>query len=947
MTMAQLKRSLQHIRTVWQQHAVNGTVSAASFATIAPSLEHDASILALNVSSLPIPLLHQHIPLLLDVLDAVHDSSPPSPSSTPSLLLRSLLTLILQWAVHASAFVASVDPALPLYPSLADLLAEGYTRAASISEQFIAALTLPWPTESPPSPLLPALFAVLALCLSHLSTATAHHSLSLLLAHLRLPPLARLVVRSPHLPPLVGALARGVPAVEERVAEVTTAVLDLWRAAASESSPAPLPPYAHHASVLSFVALIATERKDGNVAARLLSCIRGHQRLLDASAPSTQPISLIPLFALLGLLQTVDPKAALTRARRASSDPSALPDQPLVLAGVVDDTEAVLHRLLQSVPVEDAGSLTPPAYSATFEGVLSAALVYATPYMSYSADSFRLLTRAFLTLIDTRWCTQPPASSPAAYRQHDQAIAEWTRSPHFGLLAYYSRTFSTAFLLAAPETQTEALHRLHTSVKAIHAAWRRYNSAVVPPSKDRSRSHVVAPLTDEDGEEEEEDDEEKPVPPPPPPPTSPLPPLEVTEVQKVLFMSVCMALASISRGGWLRDAAVPQVCEVIDALSWLEFCRVSFSGYRDVVVAIVEQGVAKQSSAEEAKEAAGGGRRRGWLSWLLGWGRRQRVAGDTTVKADRSSVIVQHFLNQHLVPSLPARPFASESSPLSALLLVDGLDLVSLSRHFFVLDLLTVWTGSVPPSLLASIAVPYAASFLALPIRGVQKRAHALVTRSCASLASTSQSSAEYAAFLRVWPAYVEQLVEMYPSGVAFAVVMDSLVLMYHLLPSDHPLLLDASAALCAKLRTMTRDCVESARNSGIRGTYALPTLLRHLLILHLQLVQLLDLPSFVRALGMTATLFEEGKGEGEEDAGVWEREAVNVELLVLMQQVIARNFDLYRRDAAVRWWMQQKALLGVRLPMSEAQSSQQHESAVAQQQKQQQTPVTGATSSR
>ena len=244
---------------------------------------------------------------------------------------------------------------------------------------------------------------------------------------------------------------------------------------------------------------------------------------------------------------------------------------------------------------------------------------------------------------------------------------------------------------------------------------------------------------------------------------------------------------------------------------------------------------------------------------------------------------------------------------------------MSLSRHYFVLGLLSEWLDGCAAADALSTLLPYSASFLHCPVRGVLKRAHGLFVRCLAlvirhhTLRSTANDTTDgYDVCLSVLLPYARLALSQYPVQLSLATLMDSFVLLFHLLPSDHPLLLDASHAIVARLQQLTERAVAAALLSSSTAprlafsagadSLQLPTTLRHLLILHFQLIQLLSLPSFRAVLGWTGELFPNAASRAastaDGSAGVYGG------MLSVLRDVIVRNFDLYRRDEAVRWWM-------------------------------------------
>ena len=992
----QLKQQLRALQTSFQTYTT--TPTPQTLLTLLPALHHHTSQLTLHLPHLSLPLLLPVLPTLLDLLDAVADL----PLVQAQALVADVLSVLVWWAKGAGRWVRSVeDKASTVYVEVEERVREGYVRLGAAAEQWAAAVTLSTTSNPAASTLLPPLLTSLTLSLPYLSPAPRDSSWDLLLSALHSSATCNTLLSSPHLVDLLtsfpSALSSSPPA---RLLTVTEAVLSLWR----HGGVTAVRQYDEYRAVMVYMAGVGALVKEDTTTATQL------QQLCSAAVSSSASVasqSLFAVFGTVGALHALDPKAALYKRHRekgetitdsndiprlntaaspssSSTTSAALPHSTAtsishattpsahtsVVVALQSSFQSTVDPLLSSCTTSAAAlsTMSAPSFAATQCGILSAACVNGVEWLQWSQPLFSFITTTFLTLIDTRWCIAPSLSLSAPAVSRNNAAMEWTRSSFFSMLPHYSRAFSMLFLSAPLELQCAALAQVRNRMRGIQRQWQRHNHA----GHDTTRAQQSVTTAMEQDSAEEEDDHSNhdtttndsltnnlthdinttsALSSEPPPATQP--PVDkhtLIELQNTLFLSVCMALATVCKPSLLSTLPVSAVCDVVDTLGWLEFVRVNFTAYRDVVVAVVNEGLRREAADQQVGDAkqrtavgkvGGSDKQPGWLSWLIGWRRhkqqgKQRSAAEDILGGSRppqqSSELVHTFIQSYLLPSVarnhstaasslaPSAGSLLPSSTFTPLLLLDDGDLVDLSRHYFLLGLLSEWQDGCTSSDALSMLVPYSASFLHCRVRGVLKRAHGLFVRSLAlivrhhSLQQTDEATDGYAVFISAFLPYTRLALAQYPLQLGVPTLMDSLVLLFHLLPSNHPLLLDASHAIVDRIQQLTDRTLASVLSSSaapgvvfIAGdSLQVPTSLRHLLILHFQLVQLLSLSSFRSALSRTGALFPTTTGSASVVSGVYGG------MLSLLRDVIVRNFDLYRRDEAVRWWMTVKERSGI-----------------------------------
>ena len=1001
MHQQQLQQQVRSLQTNFQTYTTLPTT--ATLNAILPLLQQQLNQLTSSLPRLTPSLLLPVVPTLLDLLDALAEL-PLVPTVQDAVL--SVLRVLVWWAGRAERWADGMeDKTSTVYDEAAPRVREGYVRLGGAAEQWAAAVTLS--TASTPAflTLLPPLLTALTLSLPYLPHATHDSSVELLSSALTLPTTCASLLASEHLVELVCSLPAALASFpSSRLLAVTEAVLSLWR----RGGVVGVRQYGEYRAMMVYTAGVSALIKTDVAAVTQLQQLCAVTVESAAHNPSQ---SLSGVFAVLGMLHTLDPKAAVYKHYRnekkeqvdggnnvshttpvasppAASTSSFTPSAAKATVSKAAPTsihlanilalqatyQSATDRLLSTSAQPSSSSasaavstqMTPPSFAASLSGIVSAACVNGVEWSQWTSELFDHVTGAFLTLIDTRWCATNTASfslsSPPSSSSRNAAMLDWIRSPFFALLPHYSRAFSVLFLRAPAEGQCAALSRVRARVRDVHQRWRQYNrsSADAADTKQPPTAMEEDSAEDEAGESADEatsnDDMSSdqinnslPPPPPPQPTTSQQQPFDrdtLNELQNTLFLSVCMALATVCRNPPLLttwpDSAV---CDIVDTMSWLEFVRVNFTGYRDVVVAVVNEGVRRSRKGVVRAPDGSAKQSIGWWSWLVEWRRwkqqqqqqpRSSADGEQKVSETLQSPneLIHTLIHFYLLPSLAIHTSSSlalaSSQPsdtslfphttLTLLLSINESDMVALSRHYFLLGLLSEWQDNCAASDALSTLLPYSASFLHCRVRGVLKRAHGLFVRSLAlivrhhTLQSTDAPIDGYALFLSVMLPYTRLVLSQYPVQLGLPTLMDSLVLLFHLLPSDNPLLLDLSSSVVDRIRQLTdRTRASSSLSSVLRGDAQLhvPTPLRHLLILHFQLVQLLSLPSFRAALEVTGRLFPTAPAAGTGAASAC-GDDVHTGMLVVLRDVIVRNFDLYRRDEAVRWWMAVKKRTGI-----------------------------------
>ena len=988
----QLNQQLRALQTTFQTYTT--TPTPATLTHVLPALQHHLTQLTLNLPHLSLPLLLPALPTLLDVLDALADL----PLSRVQTLVADVLTVLVWWSKGAARWVRGVeDKGSAVYAEVAERVREGYVRLGGAAEQWAAAVTLSASSTPAASSLLPSLLTSLTLSLPYLSPAPRDSSLDLLVSSLSSPAACTILLSSPHLvdclTSLPAALSSSPPS---RLLAMTDAVLSLWRRAAVVE----VRPYDEYRAMMVYMAGVsALVKHDATAAAQLQqSC---HTAVVSSASIISQ--SLFAVFGVVGMLHALDPKAAaykrhqtetenaadsdgsssihttVTGAASSPSSPAATvsasisskPATSILLPTILalqSSFQSAVDQLIPSCSFSSALTTAAPSFATSQCGILSAACVNGIEWLQWSNALFSLITTAFLTLIDTRWCITTTASlSSPPFSSRNIAMLEWTRSAVFALLPHYSRAFSVLFLSTPSRLQCDALSQVRHRMRNIHRQWQRHYRAShdidTPPQSATAMEEDSAEDEDEHSDDASKADETDQTPDPITTATNsntslPLstastptqPPIDrrtLSELQNTLFLSVCMALATVCKPSLLSSLPASCLCDVADTLSWLEFVRVNFTAYRDVVVAVVNEGVRREAMDQQqahivaTRSTTSAEQQPGWLSWLRGWRRHnkqqnqpQQTADSQTNVSKPTQQLVHTFIHSYLLPSLPPTPSTAASSlvpttassslfssTLQPLLSLDEGDLISLSRQYFLLGLLSEWQDSCTATDALSVLLPYSASFLHCRVRGVLKRAHGLFVRSLAlivrhhSLQRTDAATDGYSVFLSVLLPYARLALSQYPVQLGLPALMDSLVLLFHLLPSDHPLLVDVSRVIVDRIQQLTDRILVSAISAStpagvvlVGDTMQVPTSLRYLLILHFQLVQLLSLPSFRSALTYTAGLFaaSAASGDGAVSGGVYGS------MLSVLRDVIVRNFDLYRRDEAVRWWMAVKQRSGI-----------------------------------
>ena len=1010
----QLRQQLRALQTTFQTYSTAPTTQTLT--RILPALHTHTSQLATNLPHLSPPLLLPVLPTLLDVLDAV--SELPLSLQVQPLVADVLSVLVWWSKGAERWLRSVEDKGSEVYVEVSERVREGYVRLGTVAEQWAAAVTLSTSSKPSAANLLPPLLTSLTLSLPYLSPAPRDSSLDLLVSSLSSSSTCVALLSSPHLVDLLTALPAALSSsTPARVLTVTQAVLSLWRRgdvtgvrnydeyraimSYTAGVSALLKQNATDATQLQQICTTAAE-SSASVASLSLFALFGVVGMLHALDPKAavykrhrEEAAAVTERVDSLTVNTTTPTAASTASPSATPLSSTIPSSAdaattsihlSTILALQSSLQSTVDRLITSCSTPSAAmpSISAPSFAASQCGILSAVCVNGVEWLQWSDALFTFVTGAFLTLVDTRWCIaafSSSSSASAASASRNDAAAEWVRSSFFSLLPHYSRAFSVLFLRApTPQSQCEALRQVRHRMCDIQRQWQRYNR--VGLDTDTLQQQGVTTAMEEDSAADEEDesaddtkaddstsselyaDSHNNTPqltlsatPAPPAPSTTQPLIDkhtLSELQNTLFLSVCMALATVCKPSLLSALPVSAVCDVVDTLSWLEYVRVNFTAYRDVVLAVVNEGLRREAldvqqattaTRERAKEMAGSEKQPGWLSWLIGWRRHKRraqqlhVAEDTQPNGSRpspqSSELVHTYLHSYLLPSIisPVSASAPSSVPVVGVLFasstltalsVDESDVVTLSRHYFLLGLLSEWQDSCTASDALTVLLPYSASFVHCRVRGVLKRAHGLLVRSLAllvrhhSLQPTDEAKDGYGLFLTVLLPYTRLALSQYPLQLGLPTLMDSLVLLFHLLPSDHPLLRDASHAIVDRIQQLTDRAVTSALSPSTAAaavalsaggdSLQVPTSLRHLLILHFQLIQLLSLPSFRSALSRTGGLFPGAVVSG----GVVGGGGVYGGMLAVLRDVIVRNFDLYRRDEAVRWWMAVKQRSGI-----------------------------------
>ena len=897
MRQQQLKQQLRALQTTFQTYTT--TPTPTTLANILPSIRHHLSLVALSLSALSQPLLLPVVPTLLDVLDALADL----PLSRVQPVVSDVLAVLVWWSKGAGRWVRSVeDKGSAQYAEVAERVREGYTRLGAVAEQWAAAVTLSSASNPAASTLLPALLTSLALSLPYLSPAPRDSSVDLLISSLHSTSTCSALLASPHIIDLLTCLPSALPSDHPtRLVAVTEVVLSLWRRGGATE----VRPYDEYRAMMVYMAGAGALLKQETAAIAQL------QQLCSAAVQSSASVAsqpLIALFAVVGMLHALDPKAVVYKLHRTKQQSGFDRDNNLSAKTVVlpstshaasaaspqtADGSAAVSTAAASVHLDaifslqsnfqsavdqhlssclspssslTASTMAAPSFAASQCGVLSAACVNGIEWLHYSHDLLSFITTAFLNLIDTRWLITHSASLSSPPSVHSAAAVEWSRSSYFTLLPHFSRAFSRLFQHAPPQLQCVALTRVRERMRSIHCQWQRHNRGS-HHTDSLQQSATTAMEEDNAAEEEDEpsddtrDDDTSielapgapttPAAQPTTPPPATLPPIDkhtLTELQNTLFLSVCMALATVCKPALLSALPVSVVCDVVDTLGWLEFVRLNFTAYRDVLLAVVNEGMRRAAMDQQggtskkltAPNSSGSEKQPGWLAWLLSWRRHKRDERQLPVtdvqhngeEANQPSELVHTFIHSYLLPSLlsaqttTAPSFAAITAPvfppstLTPLLLVDDSDLVSLSRHYFVLGLLSEWQDGCTASDALSALLPYSASFLHCRLRGLLKRAHGLFVRSLAlvvrhhNLQRTDESTDGHSAFLSVLLPYTRLVLAQYPVQLGLPTLMDSLVLLFHLLPSDHPLLLDASLTVVDRIQQLIERTAASAVSS-------------------------------------------------------------------------------------------------------------------------------------
>jgi hypothetical protein len=462
-----------------------------------------------------------------------------------------------------------------------------------------------------------------------------------------------------------------------------------------------------------------------------------------------------------------------------------------------------------------------------------------------------------------------------------------------------------------------------------------------------------------------------------------------------LFLSVTMFLSN----GLKPQPADPHphdtrhYASLASALALLEFCRVQFTGYRDLVAMLLQLGPQKAGEGEDAEGSSPlslADRRAAITTFvaelapLPGLGK--------TVSSNRTGTVDPRYFRPALDSlGASAKAQAKTTAPTLHIRSLDSfneVDMLEVSRDFFCAGLLREWCQSVSVEMVVARLLPMALQYIEIPVKGMNKRAHSLVvacfnrlmleeegdeegasedsllleTRRAsrgskgqneepAAAGATSIGGVAASALLQrmlsagksgaasmvasllpqrqptpiqrlttreetdphrvlvrsLLPHYLKTVTRLYPSVVGFASLAEVLMCVFRLLPPTDLLLLLAIDSVTDRLRALLRaqqkrDQREAkamgtnwprTRTAGERGV--LPRDLhkaRPLVTTTIQLAQLIEPTMVPTVLNKLETIFEESdRGTG-------------LALAMAIHEVLSGNFDLYRRDVCITWYL-------------------------------------------